>query len=120
MKTICIETKISSSIGGGIRYSWDDLLYTTNRSFNDPLRDHNLRRLWKYTKTISQKDIYNILDENNNIQIVSNDWSVNIPWFYKNPKNHPILSKTWIIELFIKNNLELYLPKSIIVKQNNI
>jgi hypothetical protein len=120
MKTICIETKISSSIGGGIRYSWDDLLYTTNRSFNDPVRDHNLRRLWKCAKTISQKDIYNILDEKNNIQIVSNDWSVDIPWFHKNPQNHPILSKTWIIELFIKNNLERYLPKSIIVKQNNI
>jgi hypothetical protein len=116
MKTVCIETTPSAAIGWGIRYDNENFLYTTfSGTVDDRLREHNLARFDKEIMTTTKNELWSILQEDNNIQIISNHGVQKIPWLYKFPENHPILSKTWIINIFWDNGLSSYLPRSFII-----
>jgi hypothetical protein len=60
------------------------------------------------------------LQDDNNIQIVSNDGIQKIPWLYKDPEYHPIISKTWIIDIVNSHQLISYLPKSLIIPKDHV
>jgi len=121
MKNICIETKSNSAIGWWIRYSWEEELFTTfNWNTSDTLRIANCNRFGKKIVPLSHKEMANVLLDDNNIQIVTNDWTHWIDWMYKTPKNHPLLSKTGIISLLKQYpTLYSYIPKSYISHFHN-
>ena len=102
MRTIAIETEISPSIWWWIRFSDEDVIYTTNQMSdlsNCDLRNLNLKRFNKVSQSLKKEELAEILSENNNIQIVNNSW-IEIPWMIQNPKFHPILNKGTMIEYF--------------------
>jgi hypothetical protein len=58
MKTVCIETNPSSAIGGGIRYSNENILYTTYPdAVDDKIRNHNLARFDKEVQVIVKNEL---------------------------------------------------------------
>jgi len=121
MKTICLESIPSSVIWGGIRYSDEDNIYTTLEHLStDPLRDNNLTRFWKEVVPLNASWISDVLLMDNNIQIVANNGDTWIKDLYATPQTHPLLSKTWIIETFNKDErLNRYIAKSIIIDWSN-
>lgn len=118
MKTICIETHIDGTIWGWIRLPSDRILYTIlEDANNDVVRTMNLKRFNITTIPFPSEDYGEIIKSKDiNIQICSNNWNLAIPWLYISPKNHPILSKSWLIDLMLQFPwLKKYIPKSIIV-----
>ena len=121
MKTVCIETDPSAAIGWGVRYYDENALYTTLQSTClDPIRDCNLMRFKKEVKKLTDNDLKMVLEEDNNIQIISNNGTSWILWLYNNLENHTILSKSWIVDSFRSHKLETYLPKSIIIAKDEV
>ncbi len=122
MKTICIETQPSSAIGWWVRLSSDEIIYTSYQwDFYDPIRTHNCKRFSKEIKKICKSSLYNILNENNNIQIVHNNWDSWIAGLYTSPESHSILSKTWLVKIFLNDEkMKKYIPKSIIIPASEV
>ncbi len=121
MKTICIETSPSAAIGGGIRYYSNDAIYSTfQNTIEDKVRDHNLARFQKEVKKVCPDDIVTLLKEDNNIQIVHNEGISLFPWLYPYPEQHPILSKTWMVDILFAHKLESYLPASLIIPKEQV
>ncbi len=120
METICIEDELSQAIWWWIRLtSQEDIIYTTNTSnLVDKVRLDNLFRFWLEVEELTKKKVLKILYDDNNIQILNNSWKLQIPWFYKNPEKHKILSKIWIYEYFKKYNIIDYLPKSYFISSD--
>lgn len=121
MKTVCIETNPSAAIGWWIRYSDENILYTTYPDVvDDKIRNHNLARFNKEVNIMTKNELWNLLQDDNNIQIISNEGIQKIPWLYKDPEHHPILSKTWIIDMLTSHQLACYLPKSFIIPKDHV
>ena len=118
MKTIAIETEPCSSIGWWIRFSDEDVIYTTSQmgdSINQGLRELNLKRFNKVSQSLKESDLANIMSENNNIQIVNNSWII-IPGMIQKPESHPILNKAGMVKYFNRFWLNSLLPCSEILK----
>jgi len=122
MKTICIENNISSAIWWWVRFWNESQVFTTYEWLAvSKLRERNIERFEKEIIKLSKQQIFDILDEQSNIQIVSNLWNNRIPWLYQNIENHPILTKTWCCEiLWNYQSIKKYLPKFHIVDWKNI
>lgn len=121
MKTICIETSPSAAIGWGIRYSDDNIVYTTlPNNVEDSIRIHNLERFQKEVRSIPSRDLADVLLDDNNIQVVTNSGTARILWLYPDPQNHPILSKTWVIDILSSHKLQSYLPISAVLDRKNV
>jgi len=122
MKTICIETHVDSAIWWWIRLPEDRIIYSTQANTErDLVRAMNLQRFNIDVRTLNPDEYSSIIwNDNINIQIWSNNWSLSIPWLYPTPKTHPILSKAGLIWL-IQNTtwLDKYIPKSAIISRND-
>lgn len=121
MRTIAIETELSPSIWWWIRFSDEDVIYTTNQMSdlsNCDLRNLNLKRFNKVSQSLKKEELAEILSENNNIQIVNNSW-IEIPWMIQDPGYHPILNKGVMIEYFKRFWLNSLIPYSQTIKSIN-
>ncbi len=118
MRTIAIETEPSSSIWWWIRFSDEDVIYTTNQmgdSLNQGFRELNLKRFNKVSQSLKKSDLADIMLEDNNIQIVNNSW-IMIPGMVQKPESHPILNKVGMVKYFTKFWLDELLPRSEVLK----
>lgn len=123
MKTLCIETTEDEVIWWWVRFpSGSNVIYTTLD--NQPIkriRELNLSRFGISCYWLSKGEYEWLLEDSMiNIQIVSNNGSSWIKWFYANPKQHPILSKSWLSWIIHSHNLQSIIPNTVIIPKDEI